>query len=89
MKGCSAVFHTASPFIDGSGKAAEPQKDLVDPAVKGTENVLNEASTTWESVSRLVTLLRIRATVWYCNIGKNSGTGLAFQFRVASVMSAP
>jgi len=35
--GCTAVFHVASPFqlaVD------DPQKDLIDPAVKGTINVL-------------------------------------------------
>lgn len=41
MKGCSVVFHTASPF---AVSVADPQKDLVDPAVKGTRNVLNEAT---------------------------------------------
>lgn len=41
MKGCELVYHTASPF---TSKIKDPQKDLVDPAVKGTENVLNSAN---------------------------------------------
>ncbi|MEO9144648.1 MAG: NAD-dependent epimerase/dehydratase family protein [Ginsengibacter sp.] len=40
MKGCELVFHTASPFTLG---VKDPQKELVEPAVKGTENVLNTA----------------------------------------------
>jgi len=40
-KGCSAVFHIASPFIL---KFKDPQNELVDPALKGTKNVLNAAS---------------------------------------------
>lgn len=40
MEGCDGCIHTASPYaID----VADPQRDLVDPAVQGTENVLNEA----------------------------------------------
>ena len=40
MEGCELVYHTASPFtID----VEDPQKELVDPAVLGTENVLNSA----------------------------------------------
>ncbi len=35
--GCDAVIHTASPYVLN---ANDPQKDLVDPAVKGTRNVL-------------------------------------------------
>lgn len=50
MRGCAIVFHTASPFkLD----IADPQKDLVDPAVLGTRNVLQTASRT-ESVRRVV-----------------------------------
>ena len=38
-KGCSIVFHTASPFtID----VKDPQQELVDPAVLGTRNVLED-----------------------------------------------
>ena len=39
-KGCDAVIHTASPFILN---VKNPQKQLIDPALKGTENVLNAA----------------------------------------------
>ena len=50
MKGCEVVFHTASPFtLD----VKDPQKQLVDPAVNGTANVLNSASQT-SSVKRVV-----------------------------------
>ena len=34
MKGCELVFHTASPF---KNIVKDPQKDLVDPALKGDE----------------------------------------------------
>lgn len=40
-RGCSVVFHTASPYAIN---VADPQRDLVDPAVKGTENVLRAAA---------------------------------------------
>ena len=50
MKGCQLVFHTASPFIRN---VKNPQKDLVDPAKKGTKNVLESANRT-ESVERVV-----------------------------------
>ena len=50
MRGCSIVFHTASPFtVD----VKDPQKELVDPAKLGTRNVLEEANRQ-ESVSRVV-----------------------------------
>jgi nucleoside-diphosphate-sugar epimerase len=52
MQGCSVVFHTASPFIV-TGKDTDPQTDLVEPAVMGTENVLNEATNT-TTVKRVV-----------------------------------
>ena len=41
MEGCSIVFHTASPFrLD----IKDPQKELIDPALRGTENVLTTAN---------------------------------------------
>jgi len=50
MAGCELVYHTASPFITN---VQDPQRDLVDPAVKGTQNVLETASKT-PSVKRVV-----------------------------------
>jgi dihydroflavonol-4-reductase len=50
MKGCTIVFHTASPFVLS---VSDAQRDLVDPAVEGTENVLLEANKT-PSVKRIV-----------------------------------
>ena len=50
LAGCGVVFHTASPFtVD----VKDPQKELIDPAVKGTRNVL-EAANRAESVTRVV-----------------------------------
>jgi nucleoside-diphosphate-sugar epimerase len=50
MSGCELVIHTASPFrID----VADPQAELVDPAVNGAANVLESANAT-ASVKRVV-----------------------------------
>lgn len=50
MQGCELVYHTASPFTTD---VKDPQKELIDPAVKGTANVLNSANKT-ASVKRVV-----------------------------------
>lgn len=50
MAGCQVVFHTASPFIID---VADPQKELVDPALLGTRNVLEEVNRT-PTVKRVV-----------------------------------
>lgn len=50
MKDCELIFHTASPF---TVNVKDPQKELIDPAVKGTENVLRSANKT-PSVKRIV-----------------------------------
>jgi len=50
MEGCELVYHTASPF---TSDFKDPQKELVDPAVKGTRNVLEQANKT-ASVKRVV-----------------------------------
>lgn len=50
MKGCELVYHTASPF---TSDFKDPQRELIDPAVKGTENVLSQATKT-EGVKRVV-----------------------------------
>jgi nucleoside-diphosphate-sugar epimerase len=50
MDGCSIVFHTASPFLL---RFNDPEKDLIQPALLGTENVLNTATKT-ATVKRVV-----------------------------------
>lgn len=50
MEGCELVFHTASPFIT---TVKDPQKELIEPAVNGTENILLTANLT-PSVKRVV-----------------------------------
>lgn len=50
MSECELVFHTASPFIS---HVKNPEKELVEPAKLGTQNVLNQANAT-ESVKRVV-----------------------------------
>ncbi|WP_417709886.1 NAD-dependent epimerase/dehydratase family protein [Roseibium aggregatum] len=43
MAGCAIVFHTASPF---TSSVKDPQRELIDPAVKGTRNVMETAART-------------------------------------------
>jgi dihydroflavonol-4-reductase len=50
MEGCELVYHTASPF---TLMVNNPQKDLVDPALSGTKNVLASVNQT-SSVKRVV-----------------------------------
>ncbi len=51
MNNCEVVFHTASPFQIFGIK--NPQKELIDPALKGTKNILNSVNKT-QSVKRVV-----------------------------------
>jgi len=56
-KKCDYVLHTASPFkID----VKDPQKELVEPAVKGTENVMRSAIAS-EQVKRIVVTSSVAA----------------------------
>ncbi len=51
IKNCDIVIHTASPyFLD---KPKNIQKELIDPAVNGTKNVLNSVNKT-KSVKRVI-----------------------------------
>ena len=50
VRGCATVFHTASPYVI---QVDDPQRDLVDPAVKGTLAVL-EACAKAVDVKRVV-----------------------------------
>ena len=49
--GCRFVFHTASPFFI---EAADPQAQLVDPAVRGTQNVMRAVALNKGDVRRVV-----------------------------------
>jgi nucleoside-diphosphate-sugar epimerase len=57
MDGASVVFHTASPF---TLRVKDPQKELIDPALAGTRNVLEEATRT-RSVQRVVVTSSVAA----------------------------
>ncbi len=59
MQGCEIVFHMASPFLVTNYKDAV--KDIIEPAILGTENVLNSVNET-ESVKRVVLTSSIAAT---------------------------
>ncbi|CAD0026813.1 unnamed protein product [Aureobasidium pullulans] len=52
MQGCDIVHHVASPFLVPQ-QIKDGMKDIVEPAIKGTQNVLDTANRT-ESVKRIV-----------------------------------
>ncbi|XP_057531204.1 phenylacetaldehyde reductase-like [Amaranthus tricolor] len=61
VEGCEGVFHTASPFyIDPT----DPEAELLEPAVKGTLNVLNSCAK-FPSIKRVVLTSSLAAVV--CN----------------------
>jgi len=74
MGGCELVFHTASPFVFSGVK--DPQKELVDPAVSGTRNVLESANRTF-NVKRVV-LTSSAASVYGDNADLEQAEGDAF-----------
>ncbi|KAA8735235.1 NAD-dependent epimerase/dehydratase family protein [Acinetobacter qingfengensis] len=59
MQDCEIVIHTASPFVVSNYQDAF--KDIVQPAIKGTENVLTSVNRTL-SVKRVVLTSSIAAT---------------------------
>ncbi|XP_068342757.1 cinnamoyl-CoA reductase CAD2-like [Pyrus communis] len=50
VEGCEGVFHTASPFYHN---VSDPQAELIDPALKGTLNVLRSCAKV-PSIKRVV-----------------------------------
>ncbi|XP_020214936.1 cinnamoyl-CoA reductase 1 [Cajanus cajan] len=60
VKGCDGVFHTASPFYHN---VKDPQAELIDPAVKGTLNVLKSCVKS-PSVKRVVLTSSIAAIAY-------------------------
>ncbi|KAL5580667.1 hypothetical protein UlMin_013109 [Ulmus minor] len=59
INGCSGVFHLASPCI--VDQVHEPEKELLDPAIKGTINVLTAAKEA--GVGRVVVTSSISAII--------------------------
>ena len=51
VRGCRYVFHLASPFFI---EAADPQAQLIDPALKGTTNLMNSVVRHKEGIRRVV-----------------------------------
>ncbi|KAI7755680.1 hypothetical protein M8C21_033564 [Ambrosia artemisiifolia] len=60
VKGCDGVFHTASPFFIHTDN---PKEDLIDPAVKGTLNVLSSCSKV-QSIKRVVLTSSVAAVLY-------------------------
>ncbi|KAI9078249.1 hypothetical protein K1719_039751 [Acacia pycnantha] len=60
VEGCEGVFHTASPFYHD---VKDPQAELLDPAVKGTLNVLKSCAK-FPSVRRVVLTSSIVAVAY-------------------------
>lgn len=58
MTGCTKVLHTASPFF--ITKIRDPRKDLIEPALEGTRNVLTLANQ-FPSVKRIVVTSSVAA----------------------------
>ncbi|KZV56474.1 cinnamoyl-CoA reductase 1-like [Dorcoceras hygrometricum] len=60
VDGCDGVFHTASPFYH---QVTDPQAELIDPALKGTLNVLGSCAKT-PSVKRVVLTSSVAAVAF-------------------------
>lgn len=60
VDGCEGVFHTASPFYHS---VTDPEAELINPAVKGTLNVLSSCAKT-ASVKRVVLTSSMAAVLY-------------------------
>ncbi|VAI33894.1 unnamed protein product [Triticum turgidum subsp. durum] len=58
--GCEGVFHVATPVPDQ--KMVDPQKEMMEPAVKGTMNVLKACSAT--KVHKLIVVSSIATNIF-------------------------
>jgi len=72
MKGCELVFHTASPFFTD---VKDAQKELIEPAVLGTRNVLEQAGKA-PSVKRVVLTSSCAAIYTDCTDLQNTPNGI-------------
>lgn len=73
----SYIFHTASPFLLPKD-IKDPQKDLIETALKGTENILNSVIKYKETVKRVILTSSIAAIVNPLNV--KSGTTITEEF---------
>jgi len=64
IKGCVAVFHTASPFFTTA--KSDGYKELINPALNGTKNV-------FESIRRAGTVKKVILTSSMAAVGYNGG----------------
>ncbi|KAF7833705.1 cinnamoyl-CoA reductase 1 [Senna tora] len=60
VEGCEGVFHTASPFYHD---VKDPQAELIDPALKGTLNVLKSCAKS-PSIKRVVLTSSVAAVAY-------------------------
>ena len=60
VDGCHGVFHTASPVIFS---AADPQAEIIDPAIKGTLNVLKSCAKV-PSIKRVVMTASVASVLY-------------------------
>ncbi len=72
MQDCELVYHTASPFFTD---VKNPQKELIEPAVNGTANVLESANQT-PSVKRVVVTSSCAAIYSDCTDCQNAPNGV-------------
>lgn len=82
MKGASGVIHIASPIMHGHTEGESYTKTLIEPAVKGTLNIL-EAAKKAGTVKRVVITSSVIAIVSYEDFtsGKSGGTTFNEQSR--------
>lgn len=92
MQGCTVVFHTASPFFLNTNMSnSEAQKQLLDPAVHGVENVLKSVAQT-PSVRRVVLTSSCYAVLTDaadCKLSKNGITNEEIWNSTASIQYIP
>ena len=79
MEGCSVVFHTASPFkLD----IKDPKKELINPALLGTENVLNSVNNSAYNIKNTYYLFNFKSVMF-------SRIKSGLYFSNCSIFSAP
>ena len=84
MDGCELVFHIASPFIMDS---KDPQKEVIDPALQGTKNVLNSVNNV-KSVKKVVLTSSV-AAIYGDNIDSSKVPGGIFDESMWNTSSTP